>query len=107
MANTRSGNVWYVDTAYAATTDNLSGSVMVTGGLVTSTGASGRIVLADASTGATKIDFRVAATDSNASGETRPIPLPEAVMFPNGIKVSTLTTAVATIFVKDAGKATN
>lgn len=105
MANVRSGNIWYVDTAHSAASDDLSGSVMVTGAIITSSAAAGRIVLADASTGAVKLDLRLAAINGNTSGDTRPIPFPDSVMFPNGIKVSTLTTAVGTFFIRDAGKA--
>lgn len=94
-----------MDTAHSAASDDLTGSLMVSAVLVTSSAASGRVVLSDATTGITKLDLRVAATNGNASGESILYALPDSVMFPNGIKVSTLTTAVASVFVRDTGKA--
>lgn len=101
MANTRSGNTWYVDTAYASASDNLDASVVVTCIVVTATTAAGRIVLSDASTGDTKLDIRVA-----TAGDSKVIDLSASpISFQNGIKVSTLTTAVATLVGRAAGKA--
>lgn len=105
MANIRSGNVWYVDTAHSSSSDDLSTSLMVLGVVLTSSAAQGRIVLADAITGQNKLDVRVAAQNGNTNGDTQNFQFVTPLMFPNGIKVATLTTAVATLFVRDSGKA--
>ncbi len=107
MANTRSGNIWLVDTVHATSADDLIGSVVVLGMLVTSSGASGRITLQDASTLVTKLDIRIAAENSNASGDSKLYDFSSfPLSFTNGIKVSALTSAVATIFIRESGKGT-
>jgi hypothetical protein len=89
MANTRSGNIWYVDTARASSADDLLGNVVVLGMLVTSSAASGQIVLMDAVTGAIKANVRIAAENGNSSGDSKFLDFSQfPLSFTNGIKVS-------------------
>lgn len=93
MANTRSGNIWYVDTAHSSGTDDLAVGCAVTAVVLTATSANAIIVLQDRVTSDKKLDLRVA-----TSGSTVVFPFADfPVSFPNGIKVSTLTNAVATL----------
>ena len=105
MANVRSGNSFYVDTAASseASSDasNLSlPNVVVTGVLLTATSASARIVLEDVTTGNIKLDLRVA-----TSGDSKFFDLSRTpINFPNGISPATVTNAVATIIGQESRK---
>lgn len=93
MANTRSGNIWYVDTAHSTSADDLTVGCAVTAVVVTATSANAIIELQDRETGAKKLNLRVATSGSTQVFDFADFP----VAFPNGIKVSTLTNAVATL----------
>jgi hypothetical protein len=93
MANIQSANSWYVDS-----TGNLTGNFKIVYIVMTATAASGVIVFQDVTTSANRMDLRVA-----TSGATQVFDFSECpISCPNGIKVSTLTNAVAT-FVGRAG----
>jgi hypothetical protein len=105
MANTRSNNVWYVDTAHSSAADDLPTGVVLTAIVVTATAANGRIVLSDPNTAAIKLDLRVSAESASTSGDSRLFDFSNSpIVFPNGIRVSTLTTCVATITGRESGK---
>lgn len=106
MANTQSGQAWYVDTAHSTSAEDLiAKNIFVTGVVVTSTGATGRIVLADVTTAAVIVDLRVAAENGAAAGASRFFDFSNnPLQFANGIKVSTLTTAVATVIGRQVGQ---
>ncbi len=93
MANTLSGNVWYVDTAYAAASDDITTNLIIGAIVLTVTGAGGRIVLSDPKTGATKLDLRIATDEQSELFDFSNTP----IACPNGLRVTTLTTAVASI----------
>lgn len=99
MANTLSGNVWYIDTAYAAATDDITTALSIGAVVLTVTGAGGRIVLSDPKTGATKLDLRTATDEQSALYDFSANP----ISCPNGLRVSTLTTAVASVILTRGG----
>ena len=93
MANTQSANSWYVDSVYATAADDLAANVQVTAVLLTATSANARIVLSDPTTGNALLDLRL-----STAGETRLFDLARGpISFRNGIRVATLTNAVATL----------
>ncbi len=96
MGNARNGNTHYVDTTGVIdSTSNLK----VAGILLTATGANAVAVLQDdSSTPVTKMDIRVAASGSTESFDFSAKP----IVFPNGLRVSTLTNALLT-FIYGAG----
>lgn len=102
MANLLNGNTFYIDTAFASTVDDLVRSQALAAYIVvTATAASGRIVLGDvgANSSQIKLDLRV-----ETSGHTEIFRFPEnPVLFPNGIRVISLTNAVASIIIKNPG----
>lgn len=106
MANVRSSNSWYIDTQHATASDDLIvKNISVLGAIVTATGASGRLVLSDASSNNLKLDLRVASINGSTSGDSKTFDFSNApIIFPNGVVVSTLTTCVATLITKDMGK---
>lgn len=93
MANTLNGNTWYVDTAHASDSDDLSGSYFVVYIVVTATSANAIIELADADSGVSKIKLGVETAGKSELFKFEELPL----RFPNGIQVKTLTNAVATL----------
>lgn len=96
VANVRNGNTYYVDSTGSLDIKNIKISSIY----LTSTGASARIVLSDSSTGATKIDLRIA-----ASGESKLFESENAsIVFPNGITITTLSNAVATLLLEESQK---
>lgn len=100
MANTRIGNSYYVDTT-GTLTDTNQKQVLVTQILLTATAASAILVIVDPTLEAVsykKMDLRVA-----TSGDTKSFEFDTPVLFPNGIKVLTLTNAVACIVGKNTG----
>jgi hypothetical protein len=92
MANVLNGNTWFADTVHSNDADDLvRKQTLVTYIIVTTTGANARIVLGDSSGNtATKLDLRV--SESGVSKLFRFDGNP--VLFPNGIRVLTLTNAV-------------
>jgi hypothetical protein len=102
VANVRNANTFYIDTQSAVDADNL-----IIKGLavhyvsVTATAANGRLVLQDLTvTPATKVDLRVA-----TSGDTEVFSFEmNPLLFPNGIKPSTLSNAVATVVYKEGNR---
>jgi hypothetical protein len=99
MANTKTGNVWYVDTAYSAATDDNTDNIVVGSVVLTTTAASGRIILKDPKTGAIKLDLKhpTDADSKHFDFSANPI------ICPNGLRASTLTNAVATIILLRGG----
>lgn len=95
MANVRNGNTIYVDSAATLTTDK---NLHVVNVLVTATAASAVVVLADPDGTSLKADLRVA-----TNGTTESFMFVTPVFFPNGIKVTTLTNAIATIIYTRSG----
>lgn len=94
MANVRNSNSWYVDTAYSSAIDDLLiKQLQVFAVFVTATAASGQIVLGDPVTGVTKLDLRVPTADQTQMFTFYETP----ISFPNGIRILTLTNAVATL----------
>lgn len=100
MANTKCGNTCYVDTQYSVAADQLAGkNLRVVGIVLTATGANARLVLSDITGPTTKIDVRV-----GTSGESKHFRFEEyPINFPNGIRPSTLSNAVATIIISESG----
>ena len=101
MANVQNGNSFYIDTAHVTDGDDLTRkNVLVAYVTVTATAANGRIVLGDAGNDPqTKLDLRVV-----TSGASQVFRYDQAILiFPNGIRVMTLTNAVATVIFKNAG----
>jgi hypothetical protein len=99
VANVRSGNSWYVDTA----SESLSSkNIAIIGILLTGNGGAGTLVLGDDVSGAsypTKLDVRV------PSGECTYLDFSTApIIFPNGIRVKTATTVAATLILRIAGE---
>jgi len=94
LANTLNGNTWFVDTAYSSSADDLPlNNLMVEYVIVTATAANAVVVLSDPSTGAKKFDLRVDTAGRSELFRFESDP----VRFPNGIRVLTLTNAVATV----------
>lgn len=93
MANTLSGNCWYVDTAYASATDDLAANVQIDYVVVTATSASALITLKDPRTGATFITLNVPGNGSTQVFDFTGRP----IVCRNGIRIGTLTNAVASI----------
>lgn len=101
MSNSLNGNTFYIDSQYSSAEDDLvRKQVLVVYVLLTATSSNARIVLADVGPNpTTKLDLRIDANNSSQcfSFETNPI------LFPNGIRVTTLSNAVATLSVKSPG----
>jgi hypothetical protein len=94
LANTLNGNTWYIDTAHASADDDLSGTFFVFYIVVTATGANAVLELADAGdTVMSKIKLGVATSGASQTFRFDNFP----IRFPNGIRVKTLTNAVATL----------
>ncbi len=101
MANVLNNNTFYIDTAFASSADDLvRKNALVAYIIVTATAASGRIVLSDVGASPDlKLDLRVAT--SGATQEFSFVDNP--VVFPNGIRVSTLSNAIATVVLRNPG----
>lgn len=97
MANVRTGNTIYIDSTGVVSIEKNLNIVAV---ILTATAASGRIVIQDnASTPQTKMDLRVA-----TSGSSQVFPLVDSeVSLANGLRIGTLTNAVATIILTSKG----
>lgn len=101
MANIQNGNSFYIDTVHVTDGDDLTRkNVLVAYVTVTATAANGRVVLGDAGTDPqTKLDLRVVTSEVTEHFRYDSAP----IIFPNGIRVMTLTSAVATVVFKNAG----
>ena len=100
MANVRSANSWFVDSTTSSSADDLTSPVVLTAVYLTATSANSVLVLSDPTTGATRINLR-----EPTAGTTRHFRMDAAPLsFPNGIRVSTLTNAVATLVGHEPGK---
>lgn len=98
MANILNGNTFYIDTA--GSEDLVRKQALVAYIVVTATGANARIVLNDVGTNpVVKLDLRVATAGTTEIFRFEEKPL----LFPNGIRVSTLTNAVATLVISNPG----
>lgn len=99
--NQVNGSTFYIDTAHSTDADDyIKKNLLVVWVSVTTTAANGRIVLGDTGTNnPTKIDLRVPDANKTVLFHYRTSPM----MFPNGIKVLTLTNAVATAGVTQTG----
>jgi hypothetical protein len=99
VANTRNGNSFYVDTEYTGASDELAiKNIRVLGVVVTASASPGTLVLSDAQTSEpTKLDLRVATANSTAFFDFSECP----ITFPNGIRPTTLTDALATIIIEE------
>lgn len=93
MANKRSGNTIYIDSTGTLSTEK---ALKIASIIFTPTAADGSITLVDALTDDTKI--HVAGAVANDSKHI--VLEKEAALFANGIKVSVLTNAVATLILK-------
>lgn len=101
MANIRNSNTFYIDTVYAADSDGtelLVKNIMVPYITVTTSNATNQLVLADATTGLTKISIKIPTSLTTQTINFKDYPM----LFPNGIRVKTLTACVATCIVVES-----
>lgn len=102
MANQLNGTTFYVDSAHGSTTsdDFVKKQCLVSWIIVTATAANARIVLGDVGDNApVKLDLRVPTNGVSQLFHFRGL----NVLFPNGVKVLTLTNAIATIGLTNSG----
>lgn len=102
MANIRSANSFYVDTAasdaVASTTGNLAVSnIKVKHITMVSTASDAVLVLRDVTTGTNKLELRIKDANSTLVVDYEDV----AILFPNGINPSTVTNTRATILVEE------
>jgi hypothetical protein len=99
MANVRSANTFYIDTQYSTGSDELAiKNIRVLQITITATSANAVLLLADSTTGTKKLDLRVATSGASQIFDFSDSP----VVFPNGIKPTTLTNAVATVVIEES-----
>lgn len=100
MANVRNANTFYIDTQSAGASDDLVvNNVRLLGALVTAGAAGAKVILQDAAgTPVTKMDLRVATDESTSFFDFSNSP----IIFPNGIKASTLTDAICTLIIEES-----
>lgn len=99
MANVRSANTFYIDTVHSSSSDDLViKNIKLIYLIISATSANAQIVLADATTGDKKVDLRAATSGSSYYVRFDENP----VVFANGIKVATLTNAVATAVIEES-----
>lgn len=97
MANVRSGNTHYIDSTGTLTADKNDKVAYV---VLTASSANAVILLTDAGSGTrSKIDLRVATAGTTQVFDFSEVPL----VFSNGVRVGTLTNAVATIVYTKGG----
>lgn len=101
MANVLNGNSFYVDTAYSTSADDLvRASVLVSYVIVTTTAANGVVLAGDvAGTSPSKLSLKLAANTSSQIFDFSRRP----ILFPNGIRVTTLTNCVVTFVLSNQG----
>lgn len=98
MANTRNTNTFYIDTQYSVATDELKiPNLKVPYIIVTASTAPGTLVLTD-SAGATKIKIATATANETKIVDLRRNP----IVFPTGIRATTLTNCVATLIIDES-----
>lgn len=99
--NQLNGTSFYIDTAHSTDDDDyIKKNALVAWIVVTTTGVNGRVVLGDVgSNGPSKLDLRVPEANKSQLFPFRDNPL----VFPNGIKVLTLTNAIVTVNLKQTG----
>jgi len=100
MANVRNANTFYIDTQHISDPDALDEKNIKANYItLTATAANGRIVLADNNSNEIlKLDLRVATSGDTAYFDFSDKP----ILFPNGIRVKTLSNAVATVVVGES-----
>ena len=86
MANIKQGNSHYID----STGDLVTTPVKIRRILITATGANANVVLSDPNGTTRKFDIRVATSGTTGNFQID-------TYFPNGVEVTTLTNAIATI----------
>ncbi len=92
MANVKSGNIFYID----ATTPTLSQkNIRVRKVVYTPSNATNALILKDVTTGNVILSLSTA-----VANKTEVFDLSPGVTFPNGINPSTVTAAVATLFIE-------
>lgn len=101
MANQLSGSTWYVDVSHTTDADDLAKKPTHVGWIIlTPTAANARIVLNDVGpNGPVKIDLRWSENGQSQLFHFRDKPL----VFSNGIRVTTITNAVASIGITNIG----
>jgi hypothetical protein len=99
MANTRSGNTWFVDTQHTVASDAIQGKITVIGVLFAPTAAAAVLRLHDLDSDTVKAEFRI-----NTQVDTRFYDFSTApLVFASGVKAKTLTNAVATLICREQG----
>lgn len=104
MANVRSANTFFIDTAaadaVATTTGNLAvNNIRVSHILITATAGTSELVLRDVTNGNNKIILKRDVDDRSELFDFSEFPL----VFPNGINPSTVTDCVATCVIQQQG----
>jgi archaellum component FlaF (FlaF/FlaG flagellin family) len=89
MANVRNANTYYIDATGSLTIQN----VRVTHVIYRSTNATNNVVIKDVTTGATKLNISTVAANETLFLDFSDNP----IVFPNGIDVTTVTAATATL----------
>lgn len=102
MANIRSSNSFYIDTAAsdadATTAGNLAvQNIRVKHITMTSTASDAILVLRDVTTGTNKLELRIPAANDTLVVDYESV----QIVFPNGINPSTVTNARATLLVEE------
>jgi hypothetical protein len=97
LSNVRNGNTFFIDTQYSASSDELViAGVRVPYIIVSSSATTNQVILSDSVTGINKIKFQNIDNTGNA-GDTRVFDFSEnPILFPNGIRPTTLTKCVVT-----------
>lgn len=96
MANQRSSNTTYVDSTGVLTTDK---NVKIAGVILTATAANAVLVLQDSDGATNKLNLRLATSGDSQHFDFSQTP----IHFANGVKVSTLTNAIATVVYTSSG----
>lgn len=99
--NLLNGNSFYIDTVYSTSDHDLARkSTLVAYVTITATSANAILVLGDIQASAqNKLELRVAAAGTTEQFSFEQTP----VLFPNGIRVLTLTNCTATCIIKNVG----
>jgi hypothetical protein len=95
MANVRSGNTYYIDTASVSLSEK---NIAVVAAVVSGSGGAAILTLGDDVSGAS---YPNKITLQAPSGESAYFDFSQApLLFSNGIRVKTVTTALATLFLR-------
>jgi hypothetical protein len=95
VANTRSGNVYFIDTQYATNEELAVKNLRVVGILVTSSAAGAQLILGDSST--TKLDLKVPIDEDTLYLDFSETP----ILFAVSIRPKTLTTCTAMVIIEE------